>query len=228
VVAAIIYFRREIKSLVDVLLGSKDSVKRKLFVYILVSMLMTGIIGAPLYLIADSITGISVGIPMLLIGLVLIADAFIIRYSRNKKREGANTRTLKNLSLKDYVLVGITQGIAALPGVSRSGITTSAMLLMNVEPDEAFRLSFLTGIFASMAAFGLVLVATQANVSTALASLGLAGIAEAIVVSIVVSLFLIDFLLKTARRSKIVYLVAALGIIAILSGTISMITGIGG
>lgn len=227
VVAAAIYFRKEIKSLVDVLLGSRESAKRKLFVYILVSMLMTGIIGAPLYLLADSLTNIPVGIPMLLIGLVLIADAFVIRYSRSKKREGANTKRLKNLSIREYALVGIAQGIAALPGVSRSGITTSAMLLMNVEPDEAFRLSFLTGIFASVAAFGLTLVATKANVSTALASLGLAGIAAAILVSIVVSLFLIDFLIKTARKSRIVYLVAALGIIAIISGAISTMTGIG-
>lgn len=227
VVAAAIYFRSELASLVSVLLGSKGTMKRKLFAYIVVSIVMTGIIGAPLYLIADSITGISIGIPMFLIGLVLLADALLIRYSKGKKREGMNTKTLKDLSLKDYVLVGIAQGIAALPGVSRSGITTSTMLLLNVEPDEAFRLSFLTGIFAAAAAFCLTLVATRANLSAAFASLGVLGIAVAILTSIVVSLFLIDFLLKIAKKSKIVYLVAALGVIALIGGIISMVAGIG-
>jgi undecaprenyl-diphosphatase len=221
VIAAVIYFRSEIADLISVLLGSKDSMKRKLFAYVLVSMIMTGIIGAPLYLIADSITNIPIGVPMILIGLVLIFDALLIRYSKSRKREGVNTKTLKDLKLKDYALVGIAQGIAALPGVSRSGITTSTMLLLNVEPDEAFRLSFFTGIFAAAAAFALTLVATKTNVSTAIAGLGTLGFAVAIVTSVVVSLFLIDFLIKIAKKSKIVYFVAALGIIAIAGGIIS-------
>ncbi|MDE1873620.1 MAG: undecaprenyl-diphosphatase [Candidatus Micrarchaeota archaeon] len=227
VIAAVIYFRNELAALVSVLLGSRNEQSRKLFAFVVVSIIMTGLIGAPLYLIADSITGFSIGIPMLLIGAVLIADALLIRYSR-KQANRANTRKLKNLRISDYIVVGIAQGIAALPGVSRSGITTSAMLLLNVEADEAFRLSFLTGIFASVAAFGLTLIATNVNVSVAVASIGLAGLGTAIIVSIIVSLFLIDFLIKTAGRSKIVYLTAALGIIAVASGLISLATGIGG
>ena len=227
VIAAVIYFRNELAALVSVLLGSRNEQSRKLFAFVVVSIIMTGLIGAPLYLIADSITGFSIGIPMLLIGAVLIADALLIRYSR-KQANRANTRKLKNLRISDYIVVGVAQGIAALPGVSRSGITTSAMLLLNVEADEAFRLSFLTGIFASVAAFGLTLIATNVNVSVAVASIGLAGLGTAIIVSIIVSLFLIDFLIKTAGRSKIVYLTAALGIIAVASGLISLATGIGG
>jgi undecaprenyl-diphosphatase len=97
---------------------------------------------------------------------------------------------------------------------------------MNVEPDEAFRLSFLAGIFASIGAFGLSLVATKSNVSAAISGIGLAGLAVAIVVSTVVSLFLIDFLIKVAGKSKIVYLTAALGIIAMASGLLYLAIGI--
>ncbi len=227
VIAAVIYFRRELAALVNVLLGSRDAHARRLLAFVVVTIVMTGIIGAPLYLFADSITGFSIGIPMLVIGVILIGDALLIRYSRRQAKM-ANTKKLANLGIWDYVLIGIAQGIAALPGVSRSGITTSTMLIMNVEADEAFRLSFITGIFASVAAFGLTLVATNVNVSTAIASIGIAGLGVAIIVSIVVSLFLIDFLIKVAGRSKIVYLTAALGVIAIASGLISIVTGIGG
>jgi undecaprenyl-diphosphatase len=224
--AAVIYFRKELVGMLRVLLGSKNEASRSLLVYVVFVTLATGIVGAPLYIIADSVTGIAIGIPMLLIGIVLIADAGIIRYSRKKREKGMNLRKLGSLTFKDYVLIGVSQGIAALPGVSRSGITTSAMLLMNVEPDEAFRLSFLAGIFASIGAFGLSLVATKSNVAVAIGGIGLAGLAVAIVVSTVVSLFLIDFLIKVAGKSKIVYLTAALGIIAVATGLLYLAFGI--
>ena len=161
IIAAVVYFRKDLIEMIQVLLGSKNKVHRKLLIYVVVVTLITGIIAVPLYLVADSISGIALGIPMLIVGLVLIADAALIRYSRKKREKGMNSRKLENLSLKDYVLIGIVQGISALPGVSRSGTTTSAMLLLDVEPDEAFRLSFLAGIFASIGAFGLTLVASK-------------------------------------------------------------------
>ena len=225
--AAVVYFRKELIEIVQALLGSKNDAHRKLLVYVVAVTVITGIVGAPLYLITDSIKkGIAVGIPMLILGLVLIADAAFIRYSRKRLEKGISSRKLENFTIKDYLLIGIAQGIAALPGVSRSGITTSAMLLMNVEPDDAFRLSFFAGIFAAIGAFGITLVTTRSNVAAAVAGIGLVGLAVAIVVSTVVSLFLIDFLVKIAGKSKIIYLTSALGIIAIASGLLYLAIGL--
>ena len=226
IIAAVVYFRKELIEMAQVLLGSKNEAYRKLLVYVVVVTVITGIIGAPLYLVADSVKGIAVGIPMLIVGLVLIADAVLIRYSRKRREKGVNSRKLKDFTLRDYVLIGIAQGIAALPGVSRSGITTSAMLLMNAEPDEAFRLSFIAGIFAAIGAFALTLVTTKSNVAVAVAGIGLTGLAVAIVTSTIVSLFLIDFLIKVAGKSKIIYLTSVLGIIAIASGLLYLAIGL--
>jgi len=225
-VAAIIYFRKDMLNLVQVLAGSKDKGKRKLFAYILVVTLVTGLIGAPLYLVADSVTGIVVGIPMLILGIVLLGDAALIRYSRKRLEKGIASRKLENLSLKDYLLVGIMQGISSLPGVSRSGITTSTMLILGVEPEEAFRLSFTAGIFASAGAFALTLVASRHNVASSIATIGLTGLVVAIITATVISLFLIDFLIKVAGKQKITYLTAALGVIAIASGLLYLVLGI--
>ena len=226
IIAAIVYFRKELIEMIQVLLGSKNKAHRKILIYVVIVTLITGIIAAPLYLVAESISGIALGIPMLIVGLVLLADAVVIRYSRKRREKGMNSRKLENLTLRDYALIGIVQGIAALPGVSRSGTTTSAMLLLDVEPDEAFRLSFLAGIFASIGAFGLTLVASKSNVAVAVAGIGLAGLAVAIIVSTIVSLFLIDFLIKIAGKSKIIYLITALGIIAMASGLLYLAFGL--
>lgn len=225
-IAAIIYFRKELWELITVLLGSKDAYRRKLFVYVLVTTVITGIIGAPLYLYADSLTSIPIGIPMILIGIVLIADALIIHYARKRREAGANLRKFKDMGMKDYVIVGITQGISALPGVSRSGVTTSALLLLDVEADEAFRLSFIIGIFATAAAFLLTLVASKANVAAALAGISTLGLVVAIITATAASLFLIDFLIKVAGKSNIAYLTSALGIIAMASGLLYLLLGL--
>ena len=225
VLAAVIYFRGYLLDLMRVLAGSKDPEKRKLFVYVLVVTLVTGIIGVPLYLVADSVQGVSIGIPMLVIGLVLIGDALFIRYSR-KNRQGSLPRTFKDMRAKDYLIVGVMQGIAALPGVSRSGITVSSMLLLDIEPDEAFKLSFLVGIFASLAAFALTALISGANVGQALSVIGAAGLGVAIITATVVSLFLIDFLIKVASKSSIVYLTGALGVIAFGVGALYLLVGL--
>jgi len=224
--AAIIYFRKDLAELVRLILGSKDKRQRKLLNYLIVVTVITGVIGAPLYLVADSITGIALSIPMLIIGFTLLVDAALIRYSKKKQRKGTTPRKLENLTLKDYALIGISQGIAALPGVSRSGITTSTMLFLNVEPDEAFRLSFIAGIFAAIAAFGLTITASQSNVAASIAGIGLTGLAIAIITSTIISLLLIDFLIKIAGKQKITYLTAGLGIIAIASGLLYLSLGL--
>jgi undecaprenyl-diphosphatase len=231
VIAAVIYFRRELIGMVRILLGSKNSDFRKLLIYAVIVTVVTGLVGAPLYLVTESIgtqanSARAVGMPMLVLGFVLVGDASLIRYSRRRVRGSARSRKMADLSFRDCVVVGATQGIAALPGVSRSGITTSAMLLLNVEPGEAFRLSFLAGIFASIAASGLTFLATRSNVSAAVAGIGLAGLALAIIVSTIASLFLIDFLIKVAGKSEIVYLTSALGVIAIASGLLYLALGL--
>lgn len=229
ILAAVIYFRRELLALLRYVVGKGEAGTGPLFRYVLVSTVVTGIVGAPLYLFVDSIQGkYNLGIPMLILGMVLILDALFIRYSRSNYARKSNSKKLSNLSLRDCALIGVAQGVAALPGVSRSGITTSSLLLMDVESDEAFRLSFLNSVFATTAAVGLTLIASRHNVAAAVGAVGIPGLLIAIAVSTVVSLLLIDFLLKMSRRSGIVYLTAALGVIAIFGGAVAAITNVGG
>jgi undecaprenyl-diphosphatase len=218
--AAIIYFRKELVSLIKVLIRRGTPEERKLFNFVLVSTIVTGIIGVPLYLYADSLSNVYIGIPMMIMGIILFIDALLIKYARTKYAKESNRHDLHSLRLRDYIFVGIAQGIAALPGVSRSGATTSTLLLLNVEAKEAFRLSFVDMIFATAASIGVTLVFSRHTVMGIIAQINILGLAIAILVSTVISLFLIRFLLKIAANSKIVYLTFALGCIALASGII--------
>jgi undecaprenyl-diphosphatase len=227
VFAAIIYFRKEVVSLIKVLFGKGNSESRPLFKFVLVSTIFTGIIGGTLYLVVDSLQGTyNIGLPMLVLGVVLIGDALFIRYSRSKYKNNKNRKTVSQMSILDYAIVGIVQGIAALPGVSRSGTTTSALLLLDVETDEAFRLSFIDMILATTGAILLTLVASRASIVSSIAAIGIYGLLISIVVATVISLFFIGFLLNIAKKSSIVYLILALGIIALLGGILTAIYGV--
>src|SRR6266704_4860252 len=170
--SALVYFRRDIHSLFH---------DRRLVVYLLVVTVVTGLVGSPLYYLTDKVLSTSpynIGIPMVLLGLVLIGTGFYIRYSRAKLRPVAG---LEEMRLRNYVMVGIAQGIAALPGVSRSGMTVSTMLLMGVKPEQAFRLSYFAYVPASQGAFFITLVLSGTQVDTAIRVVEPTGILIAIV-----------------------------------------------
>ncbi len=59
---------------------------------------------------------------------------------------GKGTRNEYNLTWKDVLLIGLAQAIALIPGTSRSGITMTAALLLNLERKAAARFSFLLAI----------------------------------------------------------------------------------
>ena len=221
VIAAIIYFRKEVWILVKTLFGKGNAADRKLFKFVLIATIVTGVVAVPLYVeVSKVVGGYNIGLPMIILGIILFVDAILVKYSRSKYAVDKNRKVLSNMGLKDFILIGIAQGLAALPGVSRSGATTSTMLLLNMEVKEAFRLSFLIGILASAAAFFVTLVFSKATVLTAVATLGVTGILVSIAVAAVVSMFLIKFLIDIAGKSKIVYLIIALGVIAMVGGVI--------
>jgi undecaprenyl-diphosphatase len=155
---------------------------------------------------------------MVLLGLVLIGIGFYIRYSRTKPRLAVG---LEEMKLKNYIVIGIAQGIAALPGVSRSGMTVSTMLLMGVKPEQAFRLSFLAYIPASLGAFFVTLLLSKSQVDTAIWVVEPTGILIAIATAALVGIVVISYLLKFAKTSRIYIIDFVLGAIALGVGIIA-------
>lgn len=62
-------------------------------------------------------------------------------------------RNLLSLNIKDVLLFGIAQGFAIIPGISRSGMTIISLLARGIEPEAAFRFSFIAGIPAILGAY---------------------------------------------------------------------------
>ena len=78
-----------------------------------------------------------------LIGTVLIVFALVLLYA---DRRGRHEREIEGLSVRDGVLIGLAQSLALVPGVSRSGATMSAGLLLGLTRPAAARFAFLLAV----------------------------------------------------------------------------------
>lgn len=67
-------------------------------------------------------------------------------------RMGRGSKTAKNATLKDVLLVGVAQGLATIPGISRSGSTISAGMACGFDRKFAVRYSFLMSLPAVLGA----------------------------------------------------------------------------
>lgn len=82
----------------------------------------------------------------LMVGLGLVFTGIVLIFSRFLRRG------LGKVSIFDGILVGIAQGIAVMPGISRSGMTMMAGTAAGISREEVFRFSFLLSIPAIMGA----------------------------------------------------------------------------
>jgi undecaprenyl-diphosphatase len=78
-----------------------------------------------------------------LIGTTLIVFALVLGYA---DRRGRHERTIEQLSVRDGVLIGLAQSLALIPGVSRSGATMSAGLLLGLQRPAAAKFGFLLAV----------------------------------------------------------------------------------
>lgn len=221
--AAVLYFWRELLLVFKAIVGKGGPTGRLLLKYLLVVTVITGVMGIAIYKGVESLNpGSAVGLPMILLGVVLIADGLFIRYSRSR---ATPHKSLQDMKLRDLLLIGFAQGLSAFPGVSRSGTTVSTMLVLGTDPKESFRLSFLALIPASVGATLVTLLFSKGTLVTGTGVLSLPVIAVALVVTFVVGSLMIRWLLRVAAHEKITTLIFILGILAILSGILGIVFG---
>jgi len=222
-IAAVTYFRREVWLILKSIVGKGTKEGILLLKYLVVLTLVTGVMGVVIYVSVSSLNlGNAIGVPMIILGCVLILDGALITVSRKRYTPRL---TLETMKLKDLLAIGFAQGIAAFPGVSRSGITVSSMLLLGTDGKDAFRLSFLALIPASLGATAVTVLFSKQDLATSVSLLSPATLVVAIAVTAVVGLLTITWLLRLASTERITTLVFTLGILAIIGGTLGVLFG---
>ncbi len=160
-------------------------------------------------LFTDAVGGLMVSV---LVGVMLIITGFTLRAA--KGREGS--RRVEDAKTSDAVILGMVQGLAALPGISRSGMTVSALLVQKVDADESLRLSFLMSIPVTIAVVLYELVVWD------IGRLGWDVVLAGVLGSFIFGYLAIDGLMAVSRRVRWDLFCIIFGAIAMAFGAVLM------
>ena len=173
------------------IIKKQKSTEGRMFWYIVAATIPGGIIG----IILDKFVGDNLKNP-LIIGIALIIMGIILYLvDRNSKSE----IKYENMNFKQTFLIGLSQCLAFIPGVSRSGITTTVARSMKIERESAAKYSF-------MLSAPIVLAATILKLKDFVFSIPFfVGIIASFLVGIFVIKFLLDYLKKGSFKVFAIY-----------------------
>ncbi|PLX86978.1 MAG: UDP-diphosphatase [Desulfuromonas sp.] len=138
--AVLLFFRREVGQLLTAYFrkDEKAATDRHILNLLIIGSIPTAIIGLTG---KDFFTGLFENLPV--IGAMLLVTATLLLLASRIRRNG---RSEAQMTITDTLLVGITQGAAIIPGISRSGSTIACLLLRGIDGETAARFSFLLAL----------------------------------------------------------------------------------
>ena len=185
-----------------------DNAYKKFVVLIIVTTIPTGIIGI---LFNTFIAKASAS--LLVPGICLVVTAILLLLADGK--EGGKKK-VKATSYKDAGLIGIVQGIATLPGLSRSGTTITACLFLGFDRNFAVKYSFIASIPAILGANLLELrhvgevASSGGNILYYFVGMVVAGLVGYICIKAMM------YIVKKSKFEYFAYYCAVIGVISII------------
>lgn len=131
--STLVIFRKEVAEILKGLFQFKWNDQTKFSIKIIISMIPAVIVG----LLFEEQLEAFFGGKILLVGIMLLVTAVLLLLADKAKN------TNKEVSFSNSVIIGISQAIAMLPGISRSGATISTSVLLGIDRTKAARFSFL-------------------------------------------------------------------------------------
>ena len=225
-VAVVAYFWNDIinmlksffSSLLDIprgqfLKGLQEDQFKKLAWFVIIGTIPAGLAGI---LFKSSFESLFNSVPI--VGVFLIITGFLLWGSEMVSRRISNKTSLKEMSLKNSIIIGIAQAFAIAPGISRSGATISAGLFLGVDKELAARYSFLLSIPAIL---GAALV--QAKDIGSLMDISSVAAIAGFIAAIISGYLAVRFMLKLIKERNLLpfaYYCWIIGPLAIILGYI--------
>jgi len=218
--AALTKFRREFYGAIKACFPNppKDlsSTNFKMRNWIIIATIGTALTAMPLFFFVEHIfeaTPMNGDFVTLFIATLLIVTGIILLTTKRiygKKRIESEPKENVN---KQSFISGLLQGIAILPGISRSAMTVSANLFGNYDREEAVRLSFIMSVPAVLAAIAVDYLFGEYPI------FGIIDPVTFLIVTLVtflVGYFMMDLIIRFARKIQFGYFCIAFGVIAFI------------
>lgn len=180
-----------IKGGYELVVKQKKTTEGKMFWYIVVATIPGGAIGFVLDRYAENLLTkpLIIAIALIVMGILL----YIIDKKSDEKIE------YEKMNFKQTFLVGLSQALAFIPGVSRSGITMTTARLMKINRESAAKYSFMLSAPIVLAATVFKLKEFVFNTPFIL------GVLSSFIVGVIVIKFLLEYLRKGSFKIFAIY-----------------------
>lgn len=183
---------------------------RRMLLMILVATIPTGIIGLMFHHTFESFYS-----SITVIGIGLIVTGFILLLA---ERMGRGRKNASNMLWRNAIFIGVMQGIAITPGISRSGATLFGGLVTGLERKFAVKFAFLISIPSIL---GSVVVEIPKAASAGMYNLSAGPVIVGVIVAAVAGLIAIRTMIRVVSRKKLIgfsYYVWILGAFVVIYG----------
>lgn len=221
-IAVFYYFRKDLLPYFTVS-GWKDEARRKIALLIIVASIPTALIGLGLKKQFEAMfsSPTAVCVALFITGILLLVSEKLKKNAQKKaaenpeEKEASDSPTLSELSYKKAIITGIAQGIACTPGISRSGSTIAAGLLLGLKGNDAAKFSFLLMVPSVGGATLLEVIKVIKNGQLA-EGLVPANLIIGAVTALIVGLLSLKFLTYIINKQKLSYFAYYLFVISIV------------
>jgi undecaprenyl-diphosphatase len=189
--STLVIFRKEIIEICKGLFQFQWNDECKFSLKIIISMLPAVIVGLLFEKELESFFGGKIG----LVGCMLLLTALLLLLADKAKN------TNKEVSIFNAVLIGISQAIAMLPGISRSGATISASVLLGVDRTRAAKFSFLMVVPLIFGKIGKDVLSGDLNFQSS----EIVPIAMGFIAAFLSGLLACNWMISLVKKSKLSY-----------------------
>ena len=181
---------------------------RKLGVMIIVATIPTAVIGLAFSDFFDSLytSVIPIGVGLIITGFLLVLA----------EKMGEGNRGIQQMNFRNAIFIGLVQGVAICPGISRSGSTLFGSLICNLDRKFAVKFVFLISIPSIL---GSAVLETPAAIEAGVTAAELGPILVGMLVAAVSGLVAIKTMIKIVSDKKLSYFsyyVWVLGVLVVL------------
>jgi len=203
--STLVIFRKEVSDIIKGLFQFKWNEEFIFSLKIIISMIPAVIIGL---MFEDELEAFFNG-NILMVGFMLLITGLLLLLADRAKN------TNKNVSYKNAFIVGVSQAIAMLPGISRSGATISTSVLLGIDRTKAARFSFLMVVPLIFGKVAKDIMSGEISLeSDQIGSMGLGFIA-----AFISGLFACNWMITLVKNSKLYYFAIYCFIVGIIAIT---------
>lgn len=189
--STVVIFRRDLVQILKGLFQFKWNEEAQFSFKIIISMIPAALVGV----FFDELIETFFNGAVLLVGAMLIVTGGLLFLADKAKN------TTKEVSFFQSIIIGVSQAIAILPGISRSGATIGTSVLLGIDREKAARFSFLMVVPLIFGKIAKDLVSDEfTTLGIDYTSLGIGFIA-----AFITGLFACKWMISLVKKSKLIY-----------------------